>query len=306
MSLRLPFAKFQGAGNDFVIVDGRPGRPAAGLDWAALAAEMCDRHYGIGSDGLLIAVPADQASGSLVRMRMFNPDGSESEMCGNGLRCFARWLADLGELPGGSAVIDTGAGPLRVTLGEGDTVAARMGAPRLPAERDLRVSLPDGTTLNATPVSMGNPHAVFFTEDVEGIALETVGPQIETHPLFPRRTNVEFVQRAPELGADHLRVRVWERGAGITLACGTGACAAMVAAHLHGLVGARAVLHLPGGELDVQWDGAPTTEVTLSGAATRVFDGTWRLAAHSTVGGSNNSDGSNGALVGAQKAAPSW
>jgi diaminopimelate epimerase len=342
MPLSLPFAKFQGAGNDFAIVDGRPGRPAAGLDWAALAITMCDRHYGVGADGILVAVIPDGAqSGAAsaapttpprVGMRMFNPDGSESEMCGNGLRCFTRWLADAGEITSGAAsgdaAIQTGAGVLHVTLLPDRTVSASMGAPILAPERipvalngqldlatphngsayghsragaalapplrDLPVTLADGTTLAATCISMGNPHAVFFVDDVASVPLDVLGPQIERHPLFPRRTNVEFVQ---VLAPDRLRVRVWERGAGITLACGTGACASMVAARLHGLIASRATLELPGGNLDVRWDGAadsvgtdgvhsanmstdgPLSEVILSGPATRVFDGVWLLDA---------------------------
>jgi diaminopimelate epimerase len=292
---RLPFAKFQGAGNDFVVLDGRPGAPAAGLDWDVLARRMCDRHYGIGADGILVAdLPREQINRrAAVRMRMFNPDGSEAEMCGNGLRCFARWLLDARELSPGMAWIETGAGVLRVDISAEGKVAARMGRPQLapsaiPLTSSVASDFPEaGPVLNlaldvaspaapnapllATCVSMGNPHAVFFVDDVAKVPLARWGPAIEHHAAFPARTNAEFCQ---VLAPDRIRVRVWERGAGITLACGTGACAAMVAGRLHGRVAPRVTVELPGGELDITWSG-DDEEVTLSGPAVRVFDGIW-------------------------------
>jgi diaminopimelate epimerase len=277
MTDTLPFAKFQGAGNDFVILDGRPGAPAAGLDWAQLAQQMCDRHYGVGGDGILVAAEPSAgaaARGAAFRMRMFNPDGSESEMCGNGLRCFARWLADAGEIESGAAHIETGAGILRVTLAaqpDDAAVSAWMGVPDLSAGE---VRVPEaGVEADGTRVSTGNPHAVFFVEDVAAVPLETLGPRVEHHPAFPNRTNVEFVQVRD---SGNLKVRVWERGAGATLACGTGACAAMVAARVRGLVDKTATLELPGGTLEVRWPG-PGQEVVLSGPAVRVYDGSWPL-----------------------------
>jgi diaminopimelate epimerase len=295
----LPFAKFQGAGNDFVVLDGRPGTPAAGVEWTKLAVQLCDRHYGVGADGILVAAaPSAEAcaAGAAFRMRMYNPDGTESEMCGNGLRCFARWLADAGELAG-ATLVETGAGVLRAEPLPDGSVRCAMGAPRLaprdvPLSReaaegrppdvpvtDLLLHLDDHATLLATCVSMGNPHAVIFVGDVERVPLEELGPQVERHPHFPARTNVEFVQ---VLAPDRLRVRVWERGAGATLACGTGACAALVAARLNGYAGKRAALELPGGILDVSWAGAPGDgqPVLLSGPAVRVFDGAWRWPEH--------------------------
>jgi diaminopimelate epimerase len=272
----LPFAKFHGARNDFVIVDGRPDRPADGLDLVALAVQMCDRHAGIGADGLLIASPVSPdaaAAGAAARMRMLNPDGGESEMCGNGLRCFARWLADAGELPSSKVTIETGAGLLSVTLNPDGSVSALMGVPTV-GEHALALSpAVDRVTVSATRVSMGNPHAVFFVPDVDAVPLERVGPRVETHPAFPRRTNVEFVQ---VLSFNRLRVRVWERGAGATQACGTGACAAHVAARVHGLASERATLELPGGTLEVTWPGEGH-QVRLTGPAVRVFDGRWPL-----------------------------
>lgn len=290
--MNLPFAKFQGAGNDFVVLDGRPGAPAAGAEWSMLARQMCDRHYGIGADGILVALEADAAApqDARVRMRMFNPDGSEAEMCGNGLRCFARWLWDAGEIGAGSTRIQTGAGVLRVDLSPDGGVTASMGAPRLAPEQIplsagaasefgsegpvLALPVPvDGWEgpAEATCVSMGNPHAVLFVDDVAAVPLERIGPAIEHAPAFPARTNVEFCQ---VVAPDHLRVRVWERGAGVTLACGTGACAAMVAARLHQHVVERVTVALPGGGLVVTWPG-DGADVTLSGPAVRVFDGVW-------------------------------
>jgi diaminopimelate epimerase len=237
---------------------------------------MCDRHAGVGADGLLIASDVTTPR-AVAHMRMLNPDGSESEMCGNGLRCFARWLADAGELTSTAAdvVIQTGAGPLRVTLHADDSVSALMGVPAI-GERELALDpAVDGVTHTATRVCMGNPHAVFFVPDVDAVPLERVGPRVETHRAFPHHTNVEFVQA---LAPDRLRVRVWERGAGATQACGTGACAAHVAARLHGLAAERATLELPGGLLDLEWPGEGH-QVRLTGPAVHVFDGAWPLPA---------------------------
>ncbi len=305
----LAFAKLHGAGNDFAVVDGRP-LVGVGVDWAALARQMCDRHFGVGADGLLVAVPA-QGRQARVGMRMFNPDGSESEMCGNGLRCFVRWLAERGELAPGAVPVETGAGVLTAFLDGRLEVTVDMGAPRLaPAEIPLSpeaaagqppagpvLHLPlrvrgtgsdvghDSSLLDATCVSMGNPHAVIFVSDVEAVPLDAIGPAIERHPSFPARTNVELCQ---VLARDRLRVRVWERGAGATLACGTGACAAAVAARLQGLVDASVTVQLPGGSLAVEWPGpalpsGPAPEalsrlpaVLLRGPAEYVFDGQWR------------------------------
>lgn len=334
----LPFAKLQGAGNDFVVLDGRrPGdrdrdrnreAPAVGhagrqgrtldhlgldhlgldhhgrerLDWGELARRLCDRHFGVGADGLLVACEP-VAPGATQRMRMFNRDGSEAEMCGNGLRCFVRWLVDRHEVAPGRLAVETGTGVLPVEVGADGWIAAGMGQPFLrpqeiplsaaaaagqPPEGPvlrLALELPDlpGAHYEATCVSMGNPHAVLFVPDTAAVPLERVGPRLEHHPAFPARANVEFCQ---VLGRDRLRVRVWERGAGVTLACGTGACAAMVAARLQGYVGGRVVVELPGGELEVTWAGEPRggplssrekAPVTLRGPAVHVFSGEWVL-----------------------------
>ena len=296
--LTFPFTKYQGAGNDFVVVDARMGGALAQLAgdaaWAALARQVCDRHFGAGADGLLVAAKPVTA-GATQCMRMYNPDGSESEMCGNGLRCFVRWLADEGDLAPGEVAVQTGAGVLRAALAADGMVTVDMGAPRLaPADIPLSAAAamdqpPAGpvmhlplkvaaaatagapSELDVTCVSMGNPHAVHFVEDVESVPLDVLGPVVERHAAFPRRTNVEVCQ---VVAPDRLRVRVWERGAGLTLACGTGACASLAAARLRGLAGERATLELPGGTLSVQWPGGMAS-VRLSGPAVRVYRGIW-------------------------------
>ncbi len=283
------FVKLHGAGNDYVLVDGR------GLDhdWPSLARAMSDRHFGVGADGLLVVAPSQLAP---VRMRMFNPDGSEAEMCGNGIRCFAKYVLERGVVAAdeGGLTIETGAGLRRVepVWEEGRMTGARvnMGTPRLrPSE--VPVKLPeqkgrdgaeemvldyplevDGKHLKLTFVSMGNPHAVaFIQEPVEEFPLHRIGPLVERHPMFPKRTNVEIVNM---LGGDKLQVRVWERGVGETLACGTGACAVSVAGWFKGRTERKVELQLAGGTLRVEWDGQG--EVFLSGPAVEVFEGEWR------------------------------
>ena len=282
------FWKMHGAGNDFVVTDGAVPALARRSDaeWSALARRVCDRHFGVGADGLIAVLPSEVADR---RMRMFNPDGSESEMCGNGIRCLVKFALDQDDdlRARGTLSVDTLAGVLDAvaTPGEDDTVArvrVSMGEPHF-APEDLGalveqappvLGLPleaAGTEQSVTLVSMGNPHAVAFIEGaVEDFDLHSVGPAIEHHPVFANRTNFEVV-RVRDEGA--IEMRVWERGAGETLACGSGACAAAVASRLHGLVGDRVDVHLPGGTLGIGWDGAG--EVSLEGPATLVFTSTW-------------------------------
>lgn len=285
----LPFAKMHGCANDYVVVDGL--RHDVG-DPSAFAREVCDRRRGVGSDGLLLALPSERAD---LRMRMFNPDGSEAEMCGNGLRCLVSFAVERGLVERATELaIETGAGILGASLvasGEdSDEVAIAMGAPRLeradvpmegPSGRAIDEPLDvDGTTVAVTAVGMGNPHAVVFVEDVDAVALEQLGPAIETHAAFPRRTNVEFVQ---VLASDALRQRTWERGVGETLACGTGACAVGVAAALTGRAERDVTVHLRGGDLRIAWDEADG--VRMTGPAVHVFDGTWPLSSEVSDGG---------------------
>ena len=278
------FTKMHGAGNDYVYVDAREQE----RDWAALSVAMSDRHLGVGSDGLILALPSEKAD---LRMRMFNADGSEGEMCGNGIRCLVRFAFDNGIVSAEKSPVqvETMAGVLDVTpLGDdGDGMTAArvlMGVPRLsPAEIPVAIEGMDvvidqplevaGHSFRMTCVSMGNPHAVvFMDEPVDDFPLTEIGPQFEHHPLFPARVNFEIVNVLD--GGNVLKTRVWERGSGITMACGTGACAVQVAARLNGLAGDRATIALPGGDLTVEWPGEG--EVVMEGPVATVFDGEWK------------------------------
>ena len=277
----LPFSKYQGLGNDFLILDGRApqgGDPCFGLTPAAVQ-RLCDRRFGVGGDGVIVAVPP-QGDGEL-RMRIFNADGSEPEMCGNGIRCLARFLADSdGDLPGRVWQVETLAGRIVPELMADGRIRVDMGAPFLePAAVPTTLAVGEaglpqgelevaGERLMVAAAGMGNPHVVIPVVDLAAVDLERLGPALETHPAFPARTNVHFVQ---VLAPDHLAMRVWERGAGPTLACGTGACATLVACHLLGLCESRARVDLPGGPLEIRWDG-PGQPVLMTGPAEPVFD----------------------------------
>jgi diaminopimelate epimerase len=282
----MQFLKMQAAGNDFIVVE--EGRRDT-RDWRTEAVQLCDRHFGIGADGVLLLRPSDVAA---FRMQVINPDGSEAEMCGNGIRCVAKYAVEKGLVPtsSGGVPVETLAGILTVwpVLEEdGRTVASvrvDMGAPELaPARIPVAVEgrgpmldhplTVDGVGLQAAFVSMGNPHAIVFLDTpVAEFPLEAIGPQVERHPLFPRRVNFEAVN---VLARDRMAVRVWERGAGITLACGTGACASFVAAQLKGLVGHAVEAELPGGTLKLEWDGNPKSPVYMTGPVEAVFAGSW-------------------------------
>jgi len=274
----MKFTKMHGAGNDYVYVD---GFAEAVAEPAALARAVSDRHRGIGGDGLILILPSARAD---VRMRMFNSDGSEAEMCGNGLRCVAKYAYDHGLVEKLAITIETGAGVLPVEMfanaaGRVERVRVNMGRPRLSrgeipmtgraAERviDQELQVLD-RSFRINCVSMGNPHCVIYVDDVASFPVATYGPAIEHHELFPRRTNVEFVQ---VLSAGEVRQRTWERGAGETLACGTGAAAVTVAGLLTGRTGNRLLNHLTGGDLELTWDGAGA--VFMTGPAVEVFTG---------------------------------
>ena len=264
------FEKWQGCGNDFVILDSREDKK---LFDAEKVIKICDRHFGIGADGVIYVLPSEVAD---VRMRIFNADGTEPEMCGNGIRCFAKFLAE--KNPVESLKVETGAGVLTVKI-EKNFVTVDMGEPILSAEKipvagfgnkkvineDIEVS---GKIFKMTCVSMGNPHCVIFVDDINKIELEKIGRQFETHRNFPHHTNTEFVQ---VIGENKLRMRVWERGSGITLACGTGACATAVAANLNNLAGKNCEVVLDGGVLKIDW--REDNHIFMTGAAEKVFVG---------------------------------
>ena len=272
----MKFEKWQGCGNDFVLIDRRETDSIDGID----AKKICDRHFGIGADGVIFILPSTVAS---ARMRIFNADRSEAEMCGNGIRCFAKYLIGHGLVDQKIIPIETGAGVLTVEL-KGDDVTVDMGEPILEGDRipvigfgdrriiDEPIAISDGREYQMTCVSMGNPHCVVFLDSFEGFdqdRLENLGPRFENHEKFPRKINTEFVHA---IDRQTLRMRVWERGAGNTLACGTGACATAVAGVLSGRSERRVKILLDGGELELEWR-ASDNHVMMSGAARKVFEG---------------------------------
>ena len=284
----MDFTKMQGAGNDFIIVE------AGDIDqnWPQMALAMCDRHFGIGADGLLLLLPSDKAD---FRMRIFNPDGSEAEACGNGLRCLAKYALDnkIANPRAHQILIETAAGIRMVKIGKAEgkvtKIQVSMGAPKFSA-KDIPAAIKPikGNSVDIKPildypvtiegkellldfVSMGNPHAVYFGQyPVSNFPLSRLGPRVEQHKIFPNRVNFEV---ACIINRQQIEARVWERGAGETLACGTGACAIAVAARLHGYIDNKVDIKLPGGILNIEWDG--TGEVFLSGPAEVVFTGKW-------------------------------
>ncbi|MBR1558692.1 MAG: diaminopimelate epimerase [Clostridia bacterium] len=267
------FTKMHGIGNDFIILDGFR-QAVESPDF--MTKRLCDRHFGVGADGVILALPSSVAD---ARMRIFNTDGGEPEMCGNGIRCLGKFLYDSGLVPKPVMTVETLAGVLTLTLdvqdGAARAVTVDMGVPRLgPADipvdagsNAVRLEA-DGRALNFFCVSMGNPHAVTFDLWPDDAAFYRLGPLYERHPAFPRRANVEFCRVRPDGGVD---VRVWERGDGETLACGTGACAVVVAGASQGLLPRRADVHLPGGTLGIRW--AEDGHVFMTGPAETVFVG---------------------------------
>ncbi len=274
----MKFTKMQGAGTDYVYVncfEERVENPEQ------VAVRVSNRNFGIGSDGLILLLPSEKAD---LRMRMFNADGSESEMCGNGIRCVAKYAFDRGLVAKKEITVETGAGVLTLQLftdirNRVEKVRVNMGAPRLARpEIPMLGNGPERvvaeplnilhTTFNITCVSMGNPHCVIFVDGADSFQVEKYGPLIENHELFPRRTNVEFVQ---VMSPTEVRQRTWERGAGETLACGTGASAVCVAGALNGLTGKKILNHLSGGDLELEWAG--DGNVYMTGPAVEVFSG---------------------------------
>jgi diaminopimelate epimerase len=292
----IKFTKMHGIGNDYVFVDCFHEKVA---NPAKVARQVSDRHFGVGSDGLILICPSKKAD---AKMRIFNADGSEAEMCGNGVRCVAKFvyehklakpgapivMANRSRYPA-SLKIETGAGVLTLGLAiKGKSVqnicvnvCVNMGEPKF-RPQDIPAKFPGQRVIErpldvlkqrlpVTCVSMGNPHAVFFCDEVAGIELERLGPAVENHPLFPKRTNVHFVEIQTK---SRFKMRTWERGSGITLACGTGACACAVACAITGRCERAATAQLPGGELQLNWSTHDNC-VYMTGAATTAFDGVW-------------------------------
>lgn len=281
--MEINFTKYHGLGNDFILIDNRHD------DTPCLTSEqamkLCDRHFGIGGDGVIFALPPQGDSD--YTMRIYNSDGSEPEMCGNGIRCLAQFIADLdGTTSNEIYRIHTLAGMIRPQLQEGDKVKVNMGQPYLLAkEIPTTLSNPEEKVINqslsvaeqtwqVTCVSMGNPHCITFVENADAINLEKIGPEFEHHAVFPKRTNTEFIE---VVRGDYIKMRVWERGAGITLACGTGACASVVAGVLMNHCDRASTVELPGGCLEIEWS-VEDNHVYMTGSATKVFTGTYQLS----------------------------
>ena len=279
----LPFTKMEGAGNDYIyVLESNLPQGLAEKDLAELAVRTSDRHFGVGGDGLVLICPPSDPSIADFRMRILNSDGSEAQMCGNASRCVGKYVYDKGLTTKTSVTLETLAGvkilDLRIEAGRVQAVRVNMGAPRLnPAEipmqadgesfinREISV---DGQVYRGTAVSMGNPHLVIPVPDPDALDLARLGPLFEHHPLFPQRVNTEFVA---VMGRSHIHMRVWERGSGETLACGTGACATAVACALNNLTDRTTTVHLRGGNLLIEW--AENGDVYKTGPARHVFDG---------------------------------
>jgi len=284
----IAFTKMHGVGNDYIYINCfEEGQEE---DWPELARQISDRHFGVGSDGLILILPSDKAD---FRMRMFNADGSEGEMCGNGMRAFAKYVYERGMTTKRSFTVETLAGIIRpevqVTDGEVTSVRVDLGEPRLRREEIPMVGRPgervideplevEGAVYRVTAVSMGNPHVVIFVDDVDAVDLEHLGPRFEHHPAFPQRVNVEFVQ---VLNRQEIKMRIWERGSGITLGSGTGSSASVVASVLNGKVDRAVTVHLPGGDLFIEW--GQDNRIYMTGPAEEVCEGVftkWRRRKH--------------------------
>ena len=284
----IEFTKMQGTGNDFVVLD-CVAHPEY-LEFAltpALASKMCDRHYGIGADGLVLVLPSEIAD---IQMRIINSDGSEAEMCGNGIRCFARFVYEKNIVRKESMTVETLAGVLvpRMILDEagivtgvevdmGEPILDCAGVPMIGEGQAISVPISvEDKEFIVTAVGMGNPHCVTFIEDLSAFPIEYWGPRMETSSYFPRKTNVEYVQVYNE---NEVRMRVWERGAAVTMACGTGSCATAVACVLNGKTGRDVLVHLDGGDLRIRWD-EEGNHLFMTGPAETIFTGVypWEVA----------------------------
>jgi diaminopimelate epimerase len=275
--MSIAFSKYHGLGNDFILIDNR--HSAEPILTPEQAVKWCDRNFGIGADGVIFLLNADNGEH---RMRIFNSDGSEPEMCGNGIRCLAKFMQDLGIATVEQKYqIQTGAGLIVPQMDADGQVTVDMGKPFLTAaeipttlgDRDRKVINEPlevaGKTWNVTTVSMGNPHCMTFVDHVDSIPLAEIGVLFEHHPVFPKRTNTEFVE---VVNRGYVKMRVWERGAGATLACGTGACATVVAGVLNDLCDRNCTVNLPGGDLQINWS-AENDHILMTGPAKLVFSG---------------------------------
>jgi len=279
--MKIDFVKMHGLGNDFILIDclSKPLGDSSFLSY--LAKKLCNRNFGIGADGLMLILPSSKAD---LRMRIFNYDGSEAQMCGNGIRCFAKYAYENKLISKNKFTVETLAGIITPELifkdKEISGIKVDMGIPKL-KRREIPMEGEDAPTVvdetlkidskyifKITCVSMGNPHCIIFVNNVQSIPVNEIGPKIENYPLFPEKTNIEFIQI---LNKQEINFRVWERGVGETLACGTGACAALVAAVLNKKTDREATIHLPGGALNIQW--ADDRHVYMTGPAELVFRG---------------------------------
>jgi hypothetical protein len=277
MVILMYFSKWQACGNDFIIFNSFKNKFIFSSEFVK---KLCNRNFGIGADGIIYVLPSLDAD---FKMRIFNSDGSEAEMCGNGIRCFAKFVVNQKLINKSSFSVETGAGILFPEILKNGNVCVDMGIPNLNSD-DIPVKgfskkvvidellniSHENKAYRINCVSMGNPHCVIFTDKIDGINIEADGSIIENHKQFPKKTNVEFVQKISD---SILRMKVWERGAGITLACGTGSCAAVVAATLNNLVNNKADVILDGGKLNIFWDKDKTNHVFMTGPAEKVFDG---------------------------------
>ena len=275
------FTKMHGLGNDYVWVGGFDQAVPADVEQLAIA--VSDRHFGIGGDGMIMILPSDKAD---ARMRMFNADGSEGEMCGNGVRCVAKYIHDHDIANKETVTVETGRGVLTLQIrrdaaGRAEWITVDMGTPilhsslippTLPGDPPVDAPIEAlGRSLKGTAVSMGNPHFVIFVDALKSVDLDRIGPALEKHPAFPKRVNVHFVE---VVDRDTVNMVTWERGSGITLACGTGACSVCVAGVLTGRTNRAITAHLPGGPLKLDWP-ADDASVFMTGPATEVFSGEW-------------------------------
>lgn len=286
--MEIQFSKMEGLGNDFIVMDDRNGLIEAGMSYPKLSVTLCDRHFGIGADGIILVKPSKDHD---IRFVIYNSDGSRADMCGNGMRCFAKYLYERKIIDRKQIRVQTDAGTVipevsldesgRVTVVQVDMGPPVMTCKDIPfvSDNDTAIEEPidmgEGRMVTVTAVGMGNPHAVVFVDDLSKVDVSGQGRTIEIHPRFPAKTNVEFIQ---VMDAQTLKMKVWERGAGMTLACGTGACAALTAAHVTGRTGRRATVILDGGELSIFWDPS-SNHLFKAGPARRVFEGMVRVPA---------------------------